>query len=255
MLNEILDQTILFIFSFLATFLASVSGGGSGFIQFPLLLLMGLPFATALGTHKLAITFLGIGSIAKQKIKIKLLDKVAALLLLIVGVPSVILGSVIVLIIPELYAKVILAMVIFIFGVFALVKKDFGTQYKRYKSKKGIFAAAVFLFIIGLFSGSLSTGSGIFVTLVLVTLLGMDLKSAIMHTMIFISTIWNAIGAITVGMLTSIYWPYMPVLIISSFLGAFFGTSLLIYLPVKIIRIIFSSMSIFCSFALIYTIF
>ena len=52
MLEEVINQTILFIGTFTATLFASVSGGGAGFIQFPLLILLGLPFGTALGTHK-----------------------------------------------------------------------------------------------------------------------------------------------------------------------------------------------------------
>lgn len=52
-ISAILDQVFVFTFTFVANLFASVSGGGAGFVQFPFLILMGLPFATALGTHKL----------------------------------------------------------------------------------------------------------------------------------------------------------------------------------------------------------
>ena len=61
-----------------------------------------------------------------------------------------------------------------------------------------------------------------------------------MHTMIFVATIWNAIGAITVGSLMGIHWQWVPVMIIATFTGAWLGTNLLLYLPVRIVRIIFS---------------
>lgn len=66
-MDEVIRQGILFAVSFFANLFASVSGGGAGFVQFPLLILLGLPFATALGTHKVAVVFLGIGALAKQR--------------------------------------------------------------------------------------------------------------------------------------------------------------------------------------------
>lgn len=55
--EEIVNQSLLFLVTFVANLFASVSGGGAGFIQFPMLILLGLPFATALGTHKVAVVF------------------------------------------------------------------------------------------------------------------------------------------------------------------------------------------------------
>ena len=251
MLNEIIDQTILFIFSFLATFFASVSGGGSGFIQFPLLLFMGLPFATALGTHKLAIVFLGMGSIAKQKIKPKMIDKTVAILLLAIGFPSVILGTLIVVSIPETIAKIALGCIIAAFGIFTFLKKDFGQAKEGTRKKSALIIGSICIFLTGMLSGSLSSGTGIFVTMTLVLVFGLDLKRAIMHTMIFVSTIWNGIGAVTVGMVTAIYWQWVPCLVISSFAGAYFGTTLLMKLPLRAVRLVFSIVAVCSGIALI----
>ena len=68
MAEEIIKESILFCLTFLANLFASVSGGGAGFIQFSVLILLGLPFATALGTHKVAVVFLGIGALSKKGI-------------------------------------------------------------------------------------------------------------------------------------------------------------------------------------------
>ena len=87
MLQEILDEIILFSVSFIANLFASVSGGGAGFVQFPLLILMGLPFAEALGTHKVAVIFLGVGALSKKKSEHGKfnLDRQIALLMLFIG--------------------------------------------------------------------------------------------------------------------------------------------------------------------------
>ena len=73
MLEEVINQTILFIGTFTATLFASVSGGGAGFIQFPLLILLGLPFGTALGTHKVAVVFLAVYLLYNRRMDTKTL--------------------------------------------------------------------------------------------------------------------------------------------------------------------------------------
>jgi len=52
----------LFLGSFIANTLASLSGGGAGLLQFPLLIFFGLPFSVALATHKIASVALGLGA-------------------------------------------------------------------------------------------------------------------------------------------------------------------------------------------------
>ncbi len=244
MTQEIINQIILFVFSFLANLFASVSGGGAGFVQFPLLIFMGLPFATALGTHKVAVVFLGIGAIAKQKSNFAILDKRIALIMLLAGAPAVVAGTLIVINIPTQIAEFVLGIITVGSGIYTFFKKGFGTTNQQDLSTTRIIVGTLFIILVGMFSGSLSSGAGLFATLTLVMIFKLDLKKAIFHTMVFVATIWNAIGAITVGALTAIYWQWVPAMIIASFTGAFVGTMLLFKLPVKIVRIIFSLVSI-----------
>lgn len=192
--EEIVNQSVLFLVTFVANLFASVSGGGAGFIQFPMLILLGLPFATALGTHKVAVVFLGIG---------------------------------------------------------AMSKKGFGSKGIENRSYTRTILGTICILIIGMFSGSLSSGAGLFATLTLVGVFGLELKRAIMHTMIFVATIWNAVGAITVGALTAIHWQWIPVMIIAAFTGAYLGTTLLIKMPVVKVKFVFSSVSILSGVILI----
>ena len=107
--------------------------------------------------------------------------------------------------------------------------------------------------LVDMFSGSLSSGAGLFATMTLTLVFGLELKRAILHTMIFVATIWNAVGAVTVGAVTAIYWAWIPVMIIASFTGAYVGTSLLMKLPVGKVRVIFSLVAILSGCLLIYT--
>lgn len=244
MTQEIIDQIILFVFSFLANLFASVSGGGAGFVQFPLLIFMGLPFATALGTHKVAVVFLGIGAIAKQKASFASLDKRIALIMLLAGAPAVVAGTLIVITVPTQIAEFVLGIITIASGIYTFFKKSFGASSQQDLSTIRIIVGILCIILVGMFSGSLSSGAGLFATLTLVMIFRLDLKKAIFHTMVFVATIWNAIGAFTVGALTSIYWQWVPAMILASFTGAFVGTMLLFKLPVKIVRIIFSLVSI-----------
>lgn len=252
MAAEIINQSILFVVTFIANLFASVSGGGAGFIQFPLLILLGLPFATALGTHKVAVVFLGIGAISKKGINKSIsFDKAVCALMILVGCPAVVLGSVIIISVSSDIAQIVLGFITIASGIYTFFKKEFGTTNLENRSLKRTILGAIALFCIGMFSGSLSSGAGLFATLSLVGIFGLELKRAIMHTMIFVATIWNAVGAFTVGALTSIQWNWLPVMIVAAFSGAFLGTTLLIKMPVKKVKIVFSCVSILSGVILI----
>ena len=251
--TDFIDEIILFTVSFAANLFASVSGGGAGFVQFPLLILMGLPFAAALGTHKVAVVFLGLGALTKKFTNKSAfaLDKQITLIMLLFGCPAVVAGSLIIIAVPAQIAEVILGLITIASGIYSLVKRQFGAQPLQQRSRTRVILGTLAIILIGLFSGSLSSGAGLFSTLSLVLIFGLELKRAILHTMVFVATLWNAVGAVTVGTVAEIYWPWVPLLIIATFTGSFVGTTLLIKLPVTIVRIIFSAVAILSGVTLI----
>jgi len=250
--EEIIKQAILFCVTFVANLFASVSGGGAGFIQFPMLILLGLPFATALGTHKVAVVFLGIGAISKKKFDPTFkFDKTVSIIMLMAGCTSVVAGSVIIVSVPSDIAQIVLGFIVIASGIYTLVKKSFGATNLENRSKLRTIIGTICIILVGLFSGSLSSGAGLFATLTLAGVFGLELKRAIMHTMIFVATIWNAVGAVTVGALTEIHWQWVPAMIIAAFTGAYIGTTLLTNLPTKKVKFIFSIVSILSGVILI----
>ena len=253
MTEEIIKQTVLFLITFVANLFASVSGGGAGFIQFPMLILLGLPFATALGTHKVAVVFLGLGAIARKKnLRNFGFDRTISIIMLTLGCASVVAGSVIIISVPSDIAQIVLGFITIASGIYTLYKKDFGKRNIENRSAARTLIGTLCICLIGMFSGSLSSGAGLFATLTLAGVFGLELKRAIMHTMVFVATIWNAVGAVTIGALTGIHWQWLPVMIIAAFLGAFLGTSLLIKLSTSKVRLIFSLVSILSGGLLIY---
>ena len=246
MIEEIINQSILFVVTFIANLFSSVSGGGAGFIQFPMLILLGLPFATALGTHKVAVVFLGIGAMSKKGFNRSFaFDKAVSLAMLFVGCPAVVLGSVIIISVPSHIAQLVLGFITIASGIYTLFKKGFGSKTLENRSTTRVVVGTLLLFCVGMFSGSLSSGAGLFATLTLVGVFGLEL------TMIFVATIWNGVGAVTVGALTSIHWQWIPVMIIAAFSGAFLGTTLLMKMPVAKVKLVFSLVSMLSGVILI----
>ena len=251
--SAILDQVLVFAFTFTANLFASVSGGGAGFVQFPLLILMGLPFATALGTHKVAVVFLGIGALAKKKSSNYSISRSVALVMMLAGCPAVVAGTLIVINVPTKAAEITVGLVTIAMGLYTMLKKGFGSTGVENISRSRFILGIFLIIIIGMFSGSLSSGAGLFSTLTLAMVFGLELKRAIFHTMVFVATIWNAVGAFTVGAVTAIHWQWIPAMIVASFLGAYIGTSLLLKMPTEKVRVVFSIVAMLSGVLLMYT--
>lgn len=64
------------------------------------------------------------------------------------------------------------------------------------------------------------------VTLWLVRWFGMDYKQAVAHTLVLVGLIWNATGAVTLGLVTPLAWVWLPALLLGSLLGGYLGAVL-----------------------------
>ena len=62
----------------------------------------------------------------------------------------------------------------------------------------------------------------------LVSWFGLDYKRAVAHTLILVGLFWNGVGAVTLGLLSEIHWPWLPVLLLGSLLGGYIGSHLAI---------------------------
>ena len=222
-----INSLALFFGSLTANTLASLSGGGAGLLQFPLLIFLGLPFSVALATHKVASVALGLGA-AYTHIKGGTLSWKICLYLIIVGSIGVVVGANIVLMIPDAIAQKLLGAMILALGVYSRLKKQLG-QEEQLKNRdiKGWIIGGVGLALIGIINGSLTAGSGLLVTLFLVRWFGFTYKQAVALTMICVGLFWNGIGGIAIVQAGApIYWVWLPILLLSSFIGGSLGAVL-----------------------------
>ncbi len=225
-IDLILSQVGLILIALLANILSAFSGGGAGLIQLPALIWLGLPFSKALATHKLASVALGIGASIRHA-KEKNLNRLISSLILFCGLPGVILGAHIVLHIPDFKATLALGILTLLLGIYSINNQPLGnvTEPSQYQPYRLIIGGLV-LFGIGITNGSLSSGTGLFVTLWLVKWFALSYTEAIAYTLIFVGIFWNGSGAIFLGFNGEVQWDWLPYLIIGSLIGGYIGAHL-----------------------------
>jgi uncharacterized membrane protein YfcA len=234
------DSFALFLGSLISNTMASLSGGGAGLLQFPLLIFMGLPFSIALATHKLASVALGLGATVTH-LKRGGLSYSFITYLVLVGSIGVILGAHLVLLVPGDIAEKGLGITILALGIYSRFKKQLGqSDEPMRRDVLGMTIGAIVLILIGIINGSIAAGSGLLVTIFLVRWFGCSYKQAIALTMISVGLFWNGIGAVAITIAgADIYWPWLPILLAGSFIGGSLGAYLMKRLSNNSIKIAF----------------
>ena len=217
--------SILFISFFSNTF-SAISGGGAGLIQLPALIIFGIPYYEALASHKFATVALGIGGSLRNYKSLKNEINIA-LQILVFGLPGVIYGASIVEFVPEKYLYLFLGIFSIILAFYSFFKSDLGLTSR--KNKINLIHKISFLiliFLIGILNGSISSGTGLFVTILLIRTCGMDFLRAISLTFLTVGIFWNFTGAIFLSKIGSVPTNLLIILIIGSFTGGYFGAHL-----------------------------
>ncbi len=222
-LTDLLMQLALGLIAVLANALSALAGGGAGLVQLPALILLGLPFAMALATHKVASVALGLGA-AGRHWRASSLDPARSALILAAGLPGVWLGASAVLALPDRIATTALGLLTLGLGIYSARKKDLGTEdHISPLTTNKIGIGALGLFLIGVLNGSLTSGTGLFVTLWLVRWFGLSYSRAVAHTLILVGLVWNGTGALVLGFRGDIRWDWLPALITGSLVGGYLG--------------------------------
>lgn len=245
-------QTILFATAIIANFFSALSGGGVGLIQFPILIFLGLSFAAALATHKVASVFLGVGAILRH-MKESHLERRTSLIILGSGIPGVILGASVILKAPEKEALMTLGLLTISLGVYSIFKPKLGIEYtpKNWHGH-GLTHGIIGLFVVGFLNGSITSGSGLFLTIWLIRHFGMDYKRAIAYTLVLCGFAWNGTGAVVLGLAGDIAWDWLPALIAGSIIGSYMGSHLAIRQGNQLVKRAFEATTIVIGLKLLF---
>jgi uncharacterized protein len=246
------DHIILFFVSLLANFLSALAGGGAGLLQLPALIFLGLPFATAMATHKIATVTLGMGASIKH-LRAGTLDLKFAGFILLAGLPGVIIGAFGAVHLPEILAKTSLGLLTISLGIYSWSKKDLGQlSAPTNRHHAGLIKGALVIFVIGILNGALASGTGLFVTLWLIRWFGLDYKQAVAYTMILVGLFWNGSGALAVNLLNPAQWSWLPALIAGSIIGGYAGTHIAIIKGNGFIKKMFEILTLACGLWLLW---
>ena len=225
---DLFEQILLFFISTLANTFSAYAGGGAGLLQLPALIFLGLPFAIALATHKIASVALGIGAAIRHSREKKLQWRFA-LFILITGVAGVIPGARFILTVPENIANLALGVMTVGLAIYSWRRPDMGVDTRNiHHDQTGYLIGGTVLLLIGILNGSLTSGTGLFCTLWLVRWFGLDYKLAVAYTLVVVGIFWNGTGAITLALLGTVQWSWLPVLILGSLIGGYAGAHLAI---------------------------
>lgn len=220
---ELSQHLLLFVASLVANAFSAFAGGGAGLLQLPVLLFLGLPFAIALATHKIATVALGVGATVRH-LRSSHLERRFVVFILACGLPGVVLGASLILHVPDRSAEVALGLLTVGLGVYSALKRELGQEHMpRNRSGGALWLGGMGLCAIGVLNGSLTSGTGLFVTLWLVRWFGLDYQRAVAYTLILVGVFWNGTGALVLGTLGEVRWDWLPALLAGSLLGGYLG--------------------------------
>ena len=138
-------------------------------------------------------------------------------------------GGFIIVQIPDDIARFLLGILTIMLGVYSIFNPKLGnTNTPKNLDTWGLSIGGLVLFLIGILNGSLTSGTGLFVTLFLIRWFGLDYKHAVAYTLVMVGVFWNGAGAITVGLLSNIQWNWLLALLAGSFIGGYIGSHLAI---------------------------
>ena len=249
--NSFYSNVLIFLISFFSNTFSAISGGGAGLLQLPSLILFGVPYYQALSSHKLATVALGIGS-SLRNLKSLRNDINVAWQILIFGLPGVILGTSIVEYISEKYLYLFLGIISILLAVYSFFKSGLGQSSGKNKLnlvRKIRFY--IFIFLIGILNGSISSGTGLLVTILLIKTFRIDFLRAISLTFLTVGIFWNFTGAIFLSKIGPVSSKTLIILIIGSFTGGYFGAHLSILKGNILIRKTFTTVCLLVGISLL----
>ena len=170
---------LLCLAAFFAGFVDAIVGGG-GLIQTPvaLILLPHLAVSTVIGSLKIP-SFSGTSLAARQYMKAVKLQWSLLLTMAAVAFVFAFIGSNLLTKVDNHFMKPILLVVLSLIAVYTFFKKDFGIQQaKGHSSRKQLVLAVVISMVIGFYDGFIGPGTGSFLVLAFVAVLGFDFLHA-----------------------------------------------------------------------------
>lgn len=230
---------VLCVAAFGAGFVDAIVGGG-GLIQTPigLIMLPNLPVASVIGTLKIP-SFSGTFFAAIQYLKTIKMDWKLLSIMMILAVISAFIGSTVLTYVSNDFMKPLLLVVLSLLVIYTYVKKNFGLHVdKSHSVRQQIFYGVAISFFIGFYDGFIGPGTGSFLVLAFITVLGYDfLQASANAKMVNLATNFGSICLFIIK--GKIVWMIAIPMAICNAIGGFIGARLAINKGNTFIRIFF----------------
>ena len=230
---------LLCIAAFLAGFVDAIVGGG-GLIQTPIamILLPNLAVSSVIGSLKIP-SFSGTALAAQQYLKKVEMNWKLLSIMAVVAFVSAFLGSHLLTKVHNDFMKPLLLVVLTIIAIYTFTKKDFGAhQAKEHTPKRQLLLEVVMSACIGFYDGFIGPGTGSFLVLAFVTVLGFDFLHASANAkMVNLATNFGSICLFVLK--GKIIWAIAIPMAICNAVGGWVGAKLAIKKGNGFIRIFF----------------
>ncbi|MCT4662656.1 MAG: TSUP family transporter [Tissierellales bacterium] len=228
---------VICVAGFLGAMVDAMVGGG-GLITLPALISTGMPIHIALGTNKFSASCGAISSVIHYYKSGTLNERLMKIL-----IPCTFIGSVIgvntVLMINPNFLKALVIVMVVIIGVYTLVNKNLGIEYKyEQPTKKKLVKGGLLSSIVGFYDGFFGPGAGSFYIFSLIKVFGLDFKHAAGNGKTLNAT--SNIAALVIFLFSgNIKFEYAIPMAISMIIGARVGTMLALKNGSKFIKPVF----------------
>jgi uncharacterized membrane protein YfcA len=229
----------LVILSFIAGFIDAVVGGG-GLIQLPAVLINfpSMPLATVFGTNKIA----GLSGTTVAAFQYSRKIKFNYKLLFTTGISAAIaalLGARLISNLDPSKLKPVILFALIVIAIYTFIRKDLGSiQRKKISANKEFVYALLLGIIIGFYDGFIGPGTGSFLVLGFVVLLGFEFVTASAYAKV-INCMTN-IGALSVFISNGNFVLELAILMaVSNVTGSIIGTRMSLRRGNEFVRIIF----------------
>lgn len=225
--------------AFAAGFIDAIVGGG-GLIQTPmgLILLPNLPVSTVIGTLKIP-AFSGTSFAAYQYLKKVDMNWKLLCIMMLLALPSAFLSSTLLTYVSNDFMKPLLLVVLSFLVIYTYAKKNFGEHIeKNHPPRTQILNAIGISFIVGLYDGFIGPGTGSFLVVAFIAIMGFDFLHASANAkMVNLATNFGSIFLFILK--GKIIWAIALPMAASNALGGWIGAKLAINKGNSFIRIFF----------------
>jgi uncharacterized protein len=229
----------LCFFAFLAGFIDSIVGGG-GLIQLPALLftLPEYPVPKLLGTGKIPSISGTLTSAYQYSLHVNFQWKLLLSTALCSCIASFMGSSLVNYLDNQLLKPLILILLIGV-ALYTFFKKDFGTlKTKEINASKSIVYGVIIGISLGFYDGFFGPGTGSFLILAFISILGFDFIHASAHAKIV--NVFTNLGSILIfGWQGNIIWSYALPMAVFNLIGSFIGSRMAILRGNTFVRKIF----------------